>query len=124
MPDWETFAVVTGGVAGALVGLFFVAVSINTRPVADPRARRPGRAAAAKPGRRASLPKAQPKEKRFLSHAEVQRLADAAGDYGVVIEVLAFTGLRFGELAALRVGRVDLMRRRIDITEPSPRSTG
>jgi hypothetical protein len=31
MPDRETFAVVTGGVAGALVGLFFVAVSIHTQ---------------------------------------------------------------------------------------------
>jgi integrase len=64
----------------------------------------------------ASLPKAQPKEKRFLSHAEVQPLADAAGGYRVVIEMLAFTGLRFGELAALRIGHVGLLRRRIDVT--------
>jgi integrase len=31
--------------------------------------------------------------------------------------MLAFTGLRFGELAALRVGRVDLLRRRLEIAE-------
>jgi integrase len=28
-----------------------------------------------------------------------------------------YTGLRFGELAALRVGRVDLMRRRLEVAE-------
>jgi hypothetical protein len=33
MPDWETFAVVTGGVASALLGLFFVAVSIHARAI-------------------------------------------------------------------------------------------
>ena len=31
--------------------------------------------------------------------------------------VLAYTGLRWGELAALRVGRVDLLRRRIHVAE-------
>jgi integrase len=65
----------------------------------------------------ASLPKARPKDKRFLSHAEVQALAAAAGDYRLVVEMLAFTGLRFGELAALRVGRVDPLRRRMEIAE-------
>jgi integrase len=30
---------------------------------------------------------------------------------------LAYTGLRFGEMAALRVGRLDLMRRRAVVTE-------
>jgi site-specific recombinase XerC len=34
-----------------------------------------------------------------------------------VSEVLAFAGLRFGELAALRVGRVNLLQRRIEVAE-------
>jgi integrase len=34
-----------------------------------------------------------------------------------VVRVLALCGLRFGELAALRVGRVDLLRRRMEIAE-------
>ncbi|MCU1617521.1 MAG: hypothetical protein JWO98_5061 [Frankiales bacterium] len=33
MPEWATFAVVTGGIAGALVGLSFVAVSIHARAI-------------------------------------------------------------------------------------------
>src|SRR4051812_39641393 len=33
MPAWETFAVITGGVAGALVGLIFVAVSIHVQQI-------------------------------------------------------------------------------------------
>ena len=44
-------------------------------------------------------------------------LADAAGEYGLAVQLMAYTGLRFGELAALRVGRVDLMRRRIEVAE-------
>jgi len=42
------------------------------------------------------------KEKRFLTHEQVSILADAAGDHGLAIRVLAYTGIRFGELAALR----------------------
>lgn len=64
-----------------------------------------------------SLPTAEQTEKRFLTHAEVARLADACGDYRLVILVLAYCGLRWGELAGLRVGRIDLMRRRIQVVE-------
>lgn len=33
MANWDTFSVVTGGIAGALVGLFFVAVSIHAQEI-------------------------------------------------------------------------------------------
>lgn len=71
----------------------------------------------ANPAEGVRLPKAAKGEQRFLSAAEVVRLADAAGRYRLVVLVLAYTGLRFGELAALRVSRVDLMRRRLDVAE-------
>jgi len=66
---------------------------------------------------RVPLPRAGSREKRFLSHAEVAALAEAASADGTVVRVLAWRGLRFGELAALRVRNVDLRRRRLHIAE-------
>jgi integrase len=63
------------------------------------------------------LPRSSQQSKRYLTHEQVAALADAAGDHGLLIRVLAYTGLRFDELAALRVSRVDLMRRRLIIAE-------
>jgi integrase len=64
-----------------------------------------------------SLPRVGRKERRFLTADEVARLADAAGGDRLAILLLAYTGVRFGELAGLRVRRVDLMRRRVEIAE-------
>ena len=36
---------------------------------------------------------------------------------GTVIRFLAYTGLRWGETAALRVHNFDMLRRRVNITE-------
>jgi integrase len=56
----------------------------------------------------------------------VHRLADAAAQYPIpevgaqyraLILTLAFCGLRWGEVAALRVKRVDLLRRRLTVAE-------
>jgi integrase len=63
------------------------------------------------------LPRARRADPRFLTRAEVERLADAAGEYSVVVRLLAYTGLRFGEMAALRVHRVDFLRRRLTVAE-------
>lgn len=63
------------------------------------------------------LPRERPRERRFLSHEQVHRLAIAAGDYRAVVLFLAYTGTRFGEMAALRAGRVDVGSRRILIAE-------
>ena len=64
-----------------------------------------------------SLPREAPRDRRYLSHAQVRDLAAAASGQGLVITFLAYTGLRFGEVAALRVGRIDLARRRIEVAE-------
>lgn len=63
------------------------------------------------------LPRARKSEKRFLTHEQVAALADAAGAYRLVVLILAYCGLRYGELAGLRVGRVDLLRRRLDVVQ-------
>ncbi len=63
------------------------------------------------------MPRARTPEKRFLTHAQVATLADAAGNQRLVILVLAYCGLRWGEMAALRVVRLDLTRRRMDVAE-------
>lgn len=63
------------------------------------------------------LPRIVSRPKRFLTHDEVARLAAACEPYGTLIDVLAYAGLRWGELAALRVKRVDLLRRRLEVVE-------
>ena len=62
-------------------------------------------------------PKVAKSEKRFLSHQEVNALAQAAGDYRVSVLLLSYCGLRWGELAGWKVGRVDLMRIRVSVVE-------
>jgi integrase len=78
------------------------------------------------PGHGVRLPKTTKAEKRFISRAEVFRLADAAAaypipeigtQYRVLVLVLAFCGLRWGEGAGLKVGRLDLLRRRLTVAE-------
>jgi len=53
---------------------------------------------------------------RFLTHDQVQALADACAPYGTLVKVLAYAGLRWGELVALTTRRVDLKRRRIEVS--------
>lgn len=50
-------------------------------------------------------------ERQFLAHDQVQQLAAVARPYGTFIRTLAYAGLRWGEITALRVRDVDLNRR-------------
>ena len=63
------------------------------------------------------LPRLPTVERRYLTHAQVAALAHAAAPYQTLVRVLAYTGLRWGEAAALRVRRVDLLRGRLDVVE-------
>jgi integrase len=62
---------------------------------------------------RLARPRVAPR--RYLTHDQVRALADRAGERGAVVLVLAYCGLRWGEMAGLRVRDVDLVRRRINI---------
>lgn len=65
-----------------------------------------------------ALPRIAVAEKRYLTHAQVDQLAALTGPaWQLAVYVLAYTGLRFGELAALRVKRVDVLHRRITVAE-------
>jgi len=67
------------------------------------------------PAEGARLPRVVRKEPLFLSHGQVDRLADACPGFELFIRVLAYTGLRWGEATALQVKRMDLMRRRLEV---------
>ncbi|MGN6607171.1 MAG: tyrosine-type recombinase/integrase [Jatrophihabitans sp.] len=69
------------------------------------------------PAEHVPLPRVGRSQKRYLTMAEVERLAAAAGAHRTVVLFLAYTGVRYGEMAALRVGRLDLLRRRATISE-------
>ncbi|HKZ28767.1 MAG TPA: hypothetical protein VJ482_03905 [Acidimicrobiia bacterium] len=71
------------------------------------------------PCRRISLPKIEHEEKRFLSASQVADLADAIRPrYRVMVLTGAYTGLRPGELMALRIDRLDILRRQLRVEEP------
>jgi integrase len=69
------------------------------------------------PARGARLPRVVRREPTFLTADEVTALAGAAGPDELTILTLAFTGLRFGELAALKVRRFDAGRKRLNVVE-------
>jgi len=67
---------------------------------------------------RVPLPKLEREEMRFLNPAEIARLADAIRpSYRALVLVGAYGGLRIGELAGLRRGRVDLLRGMVTVAE-------
>jgi integrase len=70
------------------------------------------------PCQRVPLPKIEREEMRFLTPAEIARLADAIRSrYRALVLVGAYGGLRIGELAGLRRSRVDLLRGTVEVAE-------
>lgn len=63
-----------------------------------------------------ALPRKNTPEKTALTHDQVRVLADADGGLRTMVYVLGYGGLRYGEIAALRVGDVDTTRRRLKVS--------
>lgn len=88
---------------GVLAGILDVAVKDRRVPVNVARGSR--------------LPRKVARAHRYLSHQQVHDLAIASGKHEVLVLLLAYTGLRWGEVIALRVRDVDFTRRRLAISE-------
>ncbi len=73
---------------------------------------------ASNPAEGASLPRIRPKEQLFLTAAQLDDLAQTIAEpYGVFVYLLGYGGLRWGEAAALRRKRIDVLRARIEVVE-------
>lgn len=82
---------------------------------------------ASNPAHNLLLPKVAKAHKRYLTHAQVRDLATAverigagiqngrALGYGTLVRLAAYTGLRWSELAGLRVGDIDFARGRLQV---------
>ncbi len=71
------------------------------------------------PCRNIALPRAHRTEMRFLSIEEVEQLAETIRPrFRAFVLAGAYTGLRPGELTALQIERLDLLRRQLRVEEP------
>jgi integrase len=94
--------------ASAIKRAHYVLSQFLARAVSD-------RLLVANPASGAKLPRTQRKRPVYLSHEQVGALASAAGECEALVLLLAYTGLRWGEAVALRVGDLDLLRRRATV---------
>jgi integrase len=70
------------------------------------------------------LPKRQHADRGYLTHVQVAALAAAVERDAAVVRFLAYTGLRWGEMAALRVQDFDMLRRRVNVSRSVTESGG
>lgn len=64
-----------------------------------------------------NLPRRRKSEHVYMTHEEVMRFAEGSNGRELLVYVACYTGLRWGEMAGLRVNRVDPARRRIRVVE-------
>lgn len=124
--DWVGELLRSGQAGASVRKSFGVLASILDRAVRDKRL-------PANPARGVDLPALNEQRKKYLTAVQVTVLATAAatlpagrperatntvfGQYRLVVFVLAYCGLRWSEMAALKVGRLDLDRGRINVSE-------
>ena len=68
-----------------------------------------------------NLPRKTRKPHVYLTHQQVDALAQGAGPYSTVIQVACYMGLRWGEIMGLQVRDVNLLRNRIKVNRAAVR---
>jgi integrase len=70
------------------------------------------------------LPRNVRKPHAYLTHQQVTALAAASGEHEALVLMLAYTGLRWGEVVGLRVRDLNLLRKRVTVTENAVEAGG
>ena len=73
------------------------------------------------PCRDIKLPQVKPLRRRLPTADQLAVLADELGGYALMMWIAVLTGLRWGEVAGLRVGSVDLLRGELQVVEQRTR---
>lgn len=68
------------------------------------------------PARGVKLPRKVGRRHAYLTHAQVAHLAREAKGHTLLVNLLAYTGLRWGEATALHVADIDQMRKRLRVS--------
>jgi integrase len=76
------------------------------------------------PAAKVKLPPTRRRRAVYLTHEQVDALAAAAGEHEALVLLLAYTGLRWGEAVGLRIGDLDMLRKRATIAENAVQSGG
>ena len=63
------------------------------------------------------LPRIVPRKHGYLTHAELHELAAYSGTDRDLVLFFGYTGLRWGEVAAVRVRDLDMLRRRVSVEQ-------
>jgi integrase len=108
LTNWVSRLVLGGlGPSGVRQSVFVMSAALD-------HATRSGRIRA-NPAHGLGLPRPQRRDYVYLTHGQALAFAAEAGRGRLLILLLGYTGLRWGEATALRVCDIDLDRRRVDV---------
>ena len=106
--SWVQDMVATGAGAATVENALSVLRQVLALAVEDKRLAR-------NPCAGVKAPRREHRPRGYLTHIQVEALAREITEYGSVVRFLAYTGLRWGEMAALRVDSMDMLRRRVNV---------
>ncbi|MFC8824946.1 tyrosine-type recombinase/integrase [Streptomyces sp. NPDC057137] len=115
--DWVDELCKKPGKRGKILGPARITKIYRVFGMVMKRAVQSGRIAAS-PAHEHELPRAaEDDEHVYLTHEQMERLADAAGEYRRLVLVLGYCGIRWAEASAIKVGRINIDTRRIRIVQ-------
>lgn len=115
--DWIDHLMTQPGKRGKVLGAARITKIYRVFGMVMKRAVQTNRIAAS-PAAEHELPRLpEDDEHVYLTHEQLERLAEASGDYRRLVLVLGYCGIRWAEASAVKVGRVTMDTRRIRIVQ-------